>query len=325
MKRSDSALMLRLQKIASKKMTKESFLLPAVKAGLSLIPRFGAFALKRPVATTLAVASTGLSLPAIARKYKGVDLNEQINKQVDPNLIQNFGMQKMNEFEEAKKNYNDFKKEAGIFNTLGSTLSSGLSGFKKLFTGEGKDIGTQQGLTMLGLASLPTIVFPQVSNIISPSTKVLGETLADTFIPESRRLGLSDLETIEEAKARAKLIGTQNAESLIAERDKALDLLKEREVLSPLRENVLNQLQSEDPVIAKGMKDVKGTRIINDTISTVKLFAPTLTTDKKTMQSILREALTSAEGGLSYQTIKQLADTQKSITESSSSTPIVIS
>ena len=57
-------------------------------------------------------------------------------------------------------------------------------------------------------------------------------------------------------------------------------------------------------------------QIIQDTIQTVKTFSPALALDKNTLKSVIREALISPEGGLSYQTIRQLADTQRSIASS---------
>ena len=76
------------------------------------------------------------------------------------------------------------------------------------------------------------------------------------------------------------------------------------------------ELKKEDPVIRAGLSAQSGSNIIDDTLKTVTTFAPTLVTDKKTTQAILREALTSPYGGLSYQTIQQLSQTQKTINES---------
>lgn len=97
---------------------------------------------------------------------------------------------------------------------------------------------------------------------------------------------------------------------------------KEIAVLSITRKNILSALKKEDPIIGRGLASATGDRIVTDAMKTVNTFAPTLATDKNTMKAVLREALTSPDAGLSYQTIKQLADTQRSINESSDSTNI---
>jgi hypothetical protein len=76
---------------------------------------------------------------------------------------------------------------------------------------------------------------------------------------------------------------------------------------SPARNAIFSALRKEDPIIAQA--DMK---TLNDAFHTMANVAPSLSTDKNAVKSVLRLAATSG-GGLDYQTIKGLADAETSL------------
>ena len=70
-----------------------------------------------------------------------------------------------------------------------------------------------------------------------------------------------------------------------------------------------------DPTLMSAFKDKKSRKIMDQTANAVYDFSPSLAKNERAMQSILTEAVTSPEGGLSFQTLKSLAETQKFINQ----------
>lgn len=91
---------------------------------------------------------------------------------------------------------------------------------------------------------------------------------------------------------------------------KSLDTVKSITLDSPARAAIFKELQKEDPII--GQTDIK---TLNDAFHTMASVAPSLSTDKNAVKSVLRLAATSG-GGLDYQTIKGLADAEISLKKS---------
>ena len=76
---------------------------------------------------------------------------------------------------------------------------------------------------------------------------------------------------------------------------------------------IYENLRKHDDVIGQAHGDAKLKETMHNTLDTVYSFAPAIATNKAALRSILREAATSPEGGLSFQTIKHIADAQKTI------------
>ena len=110
---------------------------------------------------------------------------------------------------------------------------------------------------------------------------------------------------IESASGRM----AENATSLLADMtSKAVSGLTDAMVDAPARKALMNQLRDEDEIIGQ-MPEQQ----ILDAYHSISKFAPTLSKDKNAVRSALRMAAQS-EGGLSYHTIKGLADAEASVT-----------
>jgi hypothetical protein len=86
--------------------------------------------------------------------------------------------------------------------------------------------------------------------------------------------------------------------------------IKNKVVLEPKREQLLRELLEEDPVIADYEKESPGTA--EKAYSSMRRFAPELSTDPNVVASYLREAAQTG-GAANYMTIKQLAETEAAI------------
>lgn len=109
----------------------------------------------------------------------------------------------------------------------------------------------------------------------------------------------------------AKEMGSESAKALMGLATdmaaKTVDTVKSVAYESPVRSMIFNTLRKEDPII--GQADMK---TLNDAFHTMSNVAPSLSTDKNAVKSVLRLAATSG-GGLDYQTIKGLADAETSL------------
>lgn len=88
---------------------------------------------------------------------------------------------------------------------------------------------------------------------------------------------------------------------------KAMSGLTDALVDSPARKALLRTLRQEDDIIAN-----MGEQEVLDAFHTITKFAPTLAKDKNAVRSALRMAA-QTEGGLSYHTIKGLADAENAV------------
>jgi len=89
---------------------------------------------------------------------------------------------------------------------------------------------------------------------------------------------------------------------------KSMKAVKERQMLSPMRHAIINQLKREDDIIAAAPN-----KRIFEAYHTMSEFAPTLSTDKNAVKSFLREAA-QHEGGIDFMSIKGLADAEAAVT-----------
>ena len=86
--------------------------------------------------------------------------------------------------------------------------------------------------------------------------------------------------------------------------------VKDRLVLEPRREKILEQILTEDPTVSAYEEESPGSAA--QAYSSMKRVAPELSTDPNVVLSYLREAAQTG-GSTNYMTIKQLAETEAAI------------
>ena len=95
---------------------------------------------------------------------------------------------------------------------------------------------------------------------------------------------------------------------------KSMDTLKDIFVTDAARRRLLESLMRSDPVISDALQhNPKGKDIVLEAYATMRKFAPKLSTDMNAVRSFLREAVMGG-AGVNYATIKNLVDTEKTIT-----------
>jgi len=149
------------------------------------------------------------------------------------------------------------------------------------------------------------LLFPMITQMAAPVLQMIGHrAAAKMFSPQA----LAHAEEIH-GKALAEYEGKEQVKKLEAQK-------KERDV-RPKMYDVFENLRKQDDVIAEAYKDPHLKNMMHQTMETVYAFAPDVAKDHRTMQSVIRNALTTGpNGGLDFQTAKQLAETQKFISES---------
>jgi hypothetical protein len=164
------------------------------------------------------------------------------------------------------------------------------------------------------LSVLPAVTVGAAGGaLLKPSFEAMGHNLLNLIPEKFRHAQHVNEEAKSLATARGSTLGTAEAENIIMGHTQKQRTKLYANELAPARAAIVKALEKEDSIIAKGMATDQGKKVVKDSLDTLSTFAPSLAVDKKTVQSVLREALTSPEGGLSYQTIKQIADTQNSI------------
>lgn len=100
---------------------------------------------------------------------------------------------------------------------------------------------------------------------------------------------------------------------------KGVDLLRDHFMLEPKRKELFERLLSSDPVLSDAVHrnpDAKG--LLLEAYGTMTRFAPSLALDVNAVRSFLREAVLGGSG-VNYATVKNLVDTERSISDSKSS------
>ena len=148
------------------------------------------------------------------------------------------------------------------------------------------------------------MAIPAALAVMAPIFGMMGErAVHHMFTPETRM----DAEGLK-AKNMAEYEGKELVKKLEAAK-------KERET-RPKMNDIFAAIRKNDKVIHEAYQDPHLKGVLHNTMETVYAFAPDVAKDHRTMQSVLREAITAPDGGLSFQTAKQLAETQKYISES---------
>ena len=180
------------------------------------------------------------------------------------------------------------EKNAGLWDAL-------KSGGDKLMKGMGWG----------GTHFLPTVVAGlgtagAAGALLGPTLKTTGENFHNRIYPDS-----------DSTKIRMKALAEFDAAQTV----KALDKHLRDKANIPQMEDVVSRLKRTDPVLADAARDPRLRAVMDKTIQSVYSFAPDLAKDDRAMQSILTEAVSSPEGGLSFQTIRSLAETQKFLSQ----------
>lgn len=92
---------------------------------------------------------------------------------------------------------------------------------------------------------------------------------------------------------------------------KSYSMLTDTFINQPARKAILETLRTEDPIIG-----AMSEQNLMDAYHSIVKFAPTLASDKNAVRSALRMA-SESEGGLSYHTIKSLAEAENVVTKNS--------
>jgi hypothetical protein len=246
----------------------------------------GRFA-KAPVGTTLGALGAYGSAKSVGNTLSGARYDAAINNPALSTAPDHFGTAKYNPF-----------------NKFGEAPMSSVPKFDDL------EKVAEMSLTARGtLPNMLTekLLFPMVAQMAAPVMQMFGHRIAaKMFSPQA----LAHSEEIH-GKAMAEYESKQQIGKLDAQK-------KEHEVRPKMNE-VFENLRKQDKVLAEAYRDPTLKNVMHNTMETVYAFAPDVAKDHRTLQSVLREAITAPEGGLSFQTAKQLAEAQKFISESKGS------
>jgi len=185
---------------------------------------------------------------------------------------------------------------------------------KEAFIGSGlRWLGEKARSTGFGGAEfLPKIVLAAggaglMAKALGPTAQTFGEKIQKKVFAPSDRINAED----EMEKARVNALG-----DLYAKREvKTMDSKFKAKADGPQISDVLSHIKRNDPFLGDAAQDPKLKSVMQQTMNTVYTFAPDVAKDHRAMQSILTEAVTSPDGGLSFQTVKSLAETQRFINQ----------
>ena len=144
--------------------------------------------------------------------------------------------------------------------------------------------------------------------VITASLDTFLEKKASAFNPTQPQFGMHVTRGVGEAlgKGLIEVLGTHVGGYLSGMRNNLVD--------EPRRRKLLEQLFSADPVIKDALSRHPDSRaMLLEAYGTMVRFAPTLSRDINAARSFLREAVLGG-AGVNYATIKNLVDTEKSIT-----------
>ena len=145
-----------------------------------------------------------------------------------------------------------------------------------------------------------------LATIAAPSLRTSGEKLNRHFYGVSDRINAED----EVAKKELGMSAMHHMDSELA--GMQANRIKMRDL--PILEQNFQSIMQSDPLVSELISiNPDSAARLRETYDTVYRYAPDLATNRLAASAILREAAMSPDGGLDYQTVKLLADTQKSI------------
>jgi hypothetical protein len=247
---------------------------------------------KNPISTSGKLLFGGMMVPEVANNFSGSRYFPRMARPTEQTLSADFGrkmdptawLEKRNE--EEPMTYGRLRKPLSELEKTAAKIPPPAT-------------IADQAMKVTGMIGL--------SALFGPTIKTLGEKMQKKVFGVSDRLNAED----EIQKARLKALGEFMASEEVKEQKRKA---KEKNVL-PAMNVVLDHLKKNDKHISEAWKDPTLKAVINQTAHTVYSFAPDVSRDPRAMRSILREAVTSPDGGLSFQTVKQIAETQKFISE----------
>jgi hypothetical protein len=180
----------------------------------------------------------------------------------------------------------------------------------------GSMMGSNQGSaatqSKMLLNKTPYLLGAKALNTTDPAFDTLGYRLNRFFHGGFK--GLMDRVKADEIFAKTVVDGLSQTtfevakDTLADSFSSASKAMYERNVASPTRVAILDQLKKEDDIIgAAGQKNLL------EAYHTMKTFAPSLSIDKNAVKSFLRQAV-QHEGGIDYVSIKGLAEAENAIT-----------
>ncbi|MEM4206067.1 MAG: hypothetical protein QXQ43_02165 [Nitrososphaerota archaeon] len=156
---------------------------------------------------------------------------------------------------------------------------------------------------------LPLVSGGLLSTLIGKGPSSIGDVLpyvvARKIFPVTTRVKLPDIMMEAAAKQFAGTLGKNLAESLTP-----TSLLSSLASAGGAKDNIVENLMRTDDIIKKADRN-----LIISAYETMKSVAPTLAKDINAVRSFLRE-VAMAGTGPDYNTIRQLADTEKTIRQS---------
>lgn len=165
--------------------------------------------------------------------------------------------------------------------------------------------GIQFGGTLPSIAGIAAAA--SLPYLMKPTLESSGHWLQRQLYPLDERIKADE----EIAKKQLGIIAAHQADQMLGQQKAMSKSFQDM----PKLESNLEILIQKDPIIADVVAQDPGKRDdLRETMETVYDFAPDIATNRQAAQSILREAAMSPDGGLNYNTIKLIADAQKSIT-----------
>ena len=159
--------------------------------------------------------------------------------------------------------------------------------------------GTLPSMLGLGaLAALPVIAGPSLSGS--------GDWLKQKMFSLDSRINAEE----EFAKKQVGMAATYEMDKVLGQYSSAGKSYKD----IPTMESNLNYYIENDQIIKDyAHQSPSSVDQLRETLHTVYKFAPDIATNRQAAHSILRESAMSPDGGLNYNTVKLIADAQKSI------------
>lgn len=239
---------------------------------------------RNPIGTTMTLGFGGLGMKDIYNRHTSRNFyNSPSNLSSYANKKLRFNKVGSDMTPEQKKN---IEKTAGAIGAIKKAVGYG-----------GPSLLGALGMGGLTLAASPILV---------PSLNAAGDSIRRNLFPLDSRINAEE----EVAKKQLGIAAAHQMDQMLGQQDAMGRNFK----AMPQLEQNLEYIVSNDPIVSDMVgQDPSKVDTLRETINTVYEFAPDIATNRQAAQSILRESAMSPDGGLNYNTIKLIADAQKSI------------
>ena len=151
-----------------------------------------------------------------------------------------------------------------------------------------------------------------VGDVLKPSTDVAGYRIYKHLFPGLVSMMAQTRAPEEAVKSMFGSAGGDIGKGIVGSMGNLvkgmLNRHKQVTFFSPRRKAIVSNLFREDPIIGKMPR-----KQILESLHSMSTIAPTLSTDKNAVKSFLHSVASSPEGGLDWNTLKGLAETEQSI------------